>query len=223
MSKRQILIVAALLVLVAAAGGAWWLLGPRGESGTAAASDGPNYVITSRDRALGNPRAKVVVIEYAAPSCPICAHFNSATFPQLKANYIDTGKVYYVFRLFPLRSEDGAVEKMARCLPEDKYFSFIDLMFRNQSKWDPDGYDIPDTHAALVQMGRIAGMSPEETDRCINDPRLDSTINQVAQDGESRYNITGTPTIVVNGVAQPSGFIPYDGLKQIIDTALAKS
>ncbi len=107
-----------------------------GGSGDAAAASGQGYEILPTDRTLGNPNAKVVLIEYAAPSCPVCADFNAQTFPQLKANYIDTGKVFTSSASFPLRADDGAAEKIARCLPEDKYFSFIDLLFRNQPKWD---------------------------------------------------------------------------------------
>jgi protein-disulfide isomerase len=228
LSMRQISIVLGLLVLALACGVAWWFLGQPATT-AAGASSGPGYSITADDRALGNPKAKVVLIEYAAPSCPICAHFNSDTFPQIKADYIDTGKVYYIFRVFPLRGDDGAAEKIARCLPEDKYFPFIDLLFKNQPKWDVEyAQDNPalatpqGVHDGLVLLGRIAGMSAEQADQCMKDTKLDSAINQVAQDGEQKYNITGTPTIVVDGAAQPSGFIAYDALKKIIDTALAR-
>jgi len=230
LSKRQILIVLTLVVLVGAGVAAWIFLGSSGDSSVATGtSSGPGYTLTDRDRALGDRKAKLVVIEYAAPSCPVCAHFNSDTFPQIKTNYIDTGKVYYVFRVFPLRGDDGAAEKLARCLPEDKYFPFIDLLFRNQPKWDveyaeqnpalgtPQG-----VHDGLVQQARIAGMSADQADKCMSDTTSDNIINQVAQDGEQKYKISGTPTIVVDGVAQPSGFIPYESLKQTIDAALAK-
>jgi protein-disulfide isomerase len=230
LSKRQILIVLTLVVLVAAGVAAWIFLGSSGDSSVATGtSSGPGYTLTDRDRALGDRKAKLVLIEYAAPSCPICAHFNSDTFPQVKTDYIDTGKVYYVFRVFPLRGDDGAAEKLARCLPEDKYFPFIDLLFRNQPKWDveyaeqnpalgtPQG-----VHDGLVLLGRIAGMSADQADKCMSDTTSDNIINQVAQDGEQKYKISGTPTIVVDGVAQPSGFIPYESLKQTIDAALAK-
>jgi protein-disulfide isomerase len=229
LSKRQIFIVLGLLVLAGAGIAAWIFLGQSGDSGLATASSGPGYTLTADDRSMGDPKAKVVLIEYAAPSCPVCAHFNSDTFPQFKTNYIDTGKVYYVFRVFPLRADDGAAEKLARCLPEDKYFPFIDLLFRNQPKWDveyaqqnpalgtPQG-----VHDGLVLVSRIAGMSADQADKCMNDTSLDKTINQVAQDGEQKYNIAGTPTLVVNGVAQPSGFIPYETLQRTVDAALAK-
>jgi protein-disulfide isomerase len=222
-SRKQIFIILGLLVLIAAGGAAWYFLGASGSSDAVAGTTagGPGYTITGHDRGMGNPKARLVLIEYAAPSCPVCAHFNAETFPQLKQNYIDTGKLYYVFRVFPLRSDDGAAEKLARCLPEDKYFSFIDLLFRNQSKWDVE-YGVQDVHGALVRLARVAGMSADEADKCMNDPKLDATINTVAQDGETKYTITGTPTIVVGGVAQTSGFIPYADLKKTIDAALAK-
>jgi protein-disulfide isomerase len=223
-SRKQIFIVLGLLILIAAGVGVAYALGAFGSSDPMAATttgSGPGYTLTSHDKGLGNPKAKVVLIEYAAPSCPVCAHFNAETFPQLKQNYIDTGKIYYVFRVFPLRADDGAAEKLARCLPEDKYFSFIDLLFRNQSKWDVE-YGVQDVHGALVRLARVAGMSADEADKCMNDPSLDATINTVAQDGETKYTITGTPTIVVDGVAQTSGFIPYADLKKTIDAALAK-
>ncbi|MDE3115364.1 MAG: thioredoxin domain-containing protein, partial [Pseudomonadota bacterium] len=95
--------------------------------------------LSPRDKALGSPKAPIQFVEYAAPSCPHCAHWDEDVFPILKKEYIDTGKVYYVFRVFPLSSLDVAVESMARCLPADSYFQFIDMMYRNQDKWDPDG------------------------------------------------------------------------------------
>ena len=101
-----------------------------------------------------------------------------------------------MFRVFPLSSVDVAAEAMARCLPADNYFQFIDLLFRNQSKWDPE-YRIPDVHAALVQMGRIAGMSEEQVDRCINDQAAQQRITKIGDDANKRYGINGTPSFVL--------------------------
>jgi protein-disulfide isomerase len=219
-SRKQILIAAGVVVLIALAAAAWYVLSPADTNGPVATASGPGYTLTPHDRTMGNPKAKVVLIEYAAPSCPVCARFNSDTFPQVKKNYIDTGKVYYVFRLFPLRSDDGAAEKIARCLPEDKYFDFIDLLFRNQPKWDVE-YGVLDVHGGLVTLGRIAGMSAEQVDKCISNTSEDDIINQVAKDGETKYSITGTPTIVVDGVSAGSHFFTYDEIKTLLDTALA--
>ncbi len=219
MSRQQIVLAASALVLIAVAVAAWFVLAP--SNAPEATASGTGYTLTAPDRALGDPKAKVVLIEYAAPSCPVCARFNSDTFPQLKKDYIDTGKVYYVFRLFPLRSDDAAAEKLARCLPEDKYFDFIDLLFRNQPKWDVE-YGVQDAHAGLLLVARMAGMSEAQADACMTDTKEDETINTVATDGQAKYGITGTPTIIVDGVSAGSRFFTYDEVKTLIDTALAK-
>ena len=147
---------------------------------------------------------------------------------RLKANYIDTGKVFYVFRVFPLRPDDGAAEKIARCLPEDKYFEFIDLLFRNQPKWDVEYSRIrrcqaEGVHGGLVLMGRIAGMSAEQVDQCMANKAEDDRINKVAQDGEARYSITGTPTFVLQRHEHRIGQHPLrHDVKKLLDTELAK-
>jgi protein-disulfide isomerase len=218
-SRKTIFILLGLFVLIAAAGIGYYLT-----SGSGGSAGGQGYEIEASDRTLGNPRAKVVLIEYAAPSCPVCAAFNAQSFPQLKEKYIDTGKIFYVFRVFPLRSDDGAAEKIARCLPEDKYFSFIDLLFKNQPKWDVEyGVQSPQgVHDGLVLLGRIAGMSAEQVDQCMNNKAEDDRINKVSSDGESRYSITGTPTFILNGTSVGSGNIPFDTMAKLLNTELAK-
>ena len=123
------------------------------------------------------------MIEYASPTCPICAQFMLNFYPKLKSSYIDTGKIFYVFRIFPLRSDDGSAEKIARCLPEDKYFAFIDLLFKNQPKWDVEyGVQAPEgVHDGLVLLGRIAGMSREQVDQCMVNKAEDDRIISVSE------------------------------------------
>jgi len=192
-----------------------------GSADDSAAAGGAKVQVSASDRTLGAPKAPVTMIEYAAPQCPHCARFDMDIFPQFKRAYIDTGKIYYVFRVFPLSQVDYAVESMARCLPTDNYFQFIDLMFRNQPKWDPDGYDIPDVKAALVQMGRIAGMSADEVDRCISNQSEQQRIAQVAQEAQTKYNVSGTPTFVVNGQIH-GPFEDYQELKDFVDPIVKK-
>ena len=221
--SRKILFVVLGLVALAAVAATGWNMGWFGSSSSSAA-DAKGYELFPTDRTLGNPKSKVVLIEYAAPSCPVCAAFNVQSFPRLKAQYIDTGKIFYVFRIFPLRADDGAAEKIARCLPEDKYFTFIDLLFKNQPKWDVE-YGVPSpegVHDGLVLLGRIAGMSREQVDQCMDNKAEDDRINKVSSDGESRYSITGTPTFILNGTSIGSGNIPFDTMSKLLDTELAK-
>ncbi|MCP5410891.1 MAG: DsbA family protein [Alphaproteobacteria bacterium] len=218
--SRKTLLILGVVVLAVLGAVAWYALsGSSTDAATAQSAQG--YEILPTDRTMGNPKSKVVLIEYAAPSCPVCAAFNEQSFPQLKAQYIDTGKIFYVFRVFPLRPDDGAAEKIARCLPEDKYFDFIDLLFKNQPQWDVE-YGVTDVHGGLVRLGRIAGMSADQVDQCIANKAEDERINKVAADGEAKYNITGTPTFILNGVSQGSGNIPFDTISKLLDKALAE-
>jgi protein-disulfide isomerase len=224
MDRKQLLI--ALVVLaVAVVGVATYLIyfGNPDTSDALASGSTTKYtiVISPDDRTMGNPKAPLQMVEYAAPTCPHCAHFDMHIFPQIKKNYIDTGKVYYIFRVFPLSQVDVAAEAMARCLPKENYFAFIDMMFRNQPKWDPDGYQVPDVHAALVDMGKVAGMSADQVDKCISDTAAQKRITDVGDHAQNTYGINGTPTFLVNGQMAPP-FGGYDDVKKYLDAMAAQ-
>jgi protein-disulfide isomerase len=193
------LIALAVLAVIAAGAAGYFLLFP-GDSGTVIA-DTPKLAVevTARDRTVGSSKANILVLEYAAPSCPHCAHFDIDILPQFKKDWVDTGKAYYVFRVLPIAAVDVAAESIARCLPADRYFPFIDLLYRNQPKWDPE-YGVTDVHGALVQMGQLEGLSSSKVDACINDRSVAKKTEQVAQEGVTKYNLQGTPSFIVNGV-----------------------
>jgi protein-disulfide isomerase len=221
-SRNQIVIavVAVVIVIVAAVGYYMTSPGSKGAAIPTSGDTGPGFTIMADDHTMGSPKAKVTMIEYAAPTCPHCAHFNETVFPLLKQKYIDTGKVYYVFRVFPLHPSDGAVEAMAKCLPKEGYFQFIDLMFRNQPIWDWEN-GVTDIHGGLVKMGRIAGMSADQVDSCIKNQAVQDHVNKVAMDGQTRYNISATPTFVINGV--PRGDVAtWPDLQAALDAQLAR-
>jgi protein-disulfide isomerase len=218
MTRTQLLIGVVVVAAVALGVAAWFIFA--GSSANEAAAAAPATVLAQDDHTLGSPKAPITVIEYAAPMCPHCAHFDVDVFPDFKRQYIDTGKVYFVFRVFPLGAPDVAVEAMARCLPKESYFSFLDLMYRNQSQWDPDGYAIPDIHAALVHMGAIAGMSSSQVDACISNQATQQRIQQVGTDAQTRYGVYQTPSFIING--QLENPVTLDQLKAIIDPELAK-
>jgi protein-disulfide isomerase len=217
--SRKTLIILGVVLLAVVAGAAWYFLAGSSDGSAAASGDSKGYEITADDHTVGNPKAKVVLIEYAAPVCPHCAHFNEAFFPDIKKNYIDTGKVFYVFRVFPIRPGDGPAQKLALCLPADKFFPFIDLLFRNQPKWDADEYPGADLHGGLLLMAKMAGMSTDQADQCMASTTEDDRINKVASDGEARYAIGSTPTFIVNGV--PHAQMAFEDLPKILDQALA--
>ncbi|HUJ04468.1 MAG TPA: DsbA family protein [Rhizomicrobium sp.] len=221
MTRKQLLIGLVALAVIALGVVAYFIFSGGGQDTTVPDSGGKLAItLKPSDRTLGNPKAPILMVEYAAPSCPHCSRWDAEVFPLLKKNYIDTGKVYYVFRVFPLRPADVAVESMARCLPADSYFQFIELMFRNQEKWDPE-YGISDTHAALVEMGRIAGMSAEQVDTCIGNQAEEKRASDVGQEAATKYGISGTPSFIINGQLR-SGEFPWDQMKTLLDSMLPK-
>jgi protein-disulfide isomerase len=177
-----------------------------------------DFEVKAADRTLGNPKAKVTLIEYAAFTCPHCAAFNAEVFPQLKKNYIDTGKVFYVFRLFARGPQDGLAEKLARCAPREKYFTMADVIFRSQEKWDYE-FGIQDGRAQLTRLGQEMGLKADQINKCLDSPAENARINADGQEAVNRYGLTGTPTFVINGKALESGGLPYDELAKKLDQA----
>ena len=196
-SRLQAIIGGVALIAVAIA--LFFVFRPSQEAADTAAS-GEKIIVLKDDRTMGDPNASVTLLEYAAPVCPYCARFAMTEMPGIKRDYIDTGKVFYIFRVYPLRPQDGAVEGIARCLPANRYFAYIDRMFRSQPQWDPDGHDIPDPEGAIAGLALEEGLSPARIQQCMHDAAQMARINDVAGDGQLRYGIDHTPFFVVNGV-----------------------
>jgi protein-disulfide isomerase len=184
-------------------------------------SEGTRAGAAADGMTMGNPNAPITFIEYGAPTCPHCAHFALDGLPHLKEEYIDKGKVYFVFRAFPLSAADSAVEAIGRCLPREQYFPFMDMMFSSQSEWDPDGYMIPDVHVALIKMAGRAGMSQDKADACMDDRSVQERINAVAQEGFEKYNVRAVPTFLINGKIV-EGYGGWPQLKAEVDALLPK-
>ncbi|HJT43886.1 MAG TPA: thioredoxin domain-containing protein [Rhizomicrobium sp.] len=217
MSRKTWIILGVIAAL--AAGAALYFL-PR-DSGIQTASPPPannRYEALPTDHTLGNPQAKVVVIEYASPTCPVCANFMVNFFPKLKSDYIDTGKIFYVYRTFLRGPDDASAEKLARCM-KDKYMDFTDTLYRNQPRWDYEfGIPSPDgVHAALVQLAQEAGMNGADAQRCIASTADEEAISKVGPDGVAKYAINATPTFVINGQAEGG----FENLFSRLDMALA--
>jgi protein-disulfide isomerase len=222
-SRKQLLIALVVVAAIAVATLAYFAF--RGGSSSTGTLSGETVrygiTLTSRDRTLGSPDAPVLMVEYAAPTCPHCAAFDVQVFPLIKQKYIDTGKVFYVFRVFPLNSVDVAAESMARCLPADNYFSFIDLLYRNQPKWDPE-YGVADVHGGLVQMGGMAHMSAQEVDTCIANTTEQTQITKLGQEAETKYGVNGTPSFLVNGEMRV-GESTWEDWQDYLNKLLAKN
>ncbi len=165
----------------------------------------------SDDKILGSAEAPITVIEYASLTCPHCASFDTDTFPKVKENYIDKGLVRFVYRDFPL---DGAALRaalLARCVPDERYFNMLQVLFRSQAEWGGS----PDPIKALGQIGRTAGLSQEKVDACLgNQAELDKILLR-RQEAESKYQVDSTPTFVING-EKHAGALPYEEFDTIL-------
>ena len=148
------------------------------------------------DMALGSADARVTIVEYAASTCPHCAAFNKDVFPKLKAEFVDTGKVRYVFREFPLNIKDLACAMVARRIAgEDssRYFAVVDIMFRQQDQM------VKQTSDTLRLIGRQAGLSTQAVEDCLKDQAMQDKISAGQKYAEDVLKVQGTPTFFING------------------------
>jgi protein-disulfide isomerase len=177
----------------------WQALKPADEIDLSKPQGAEQITVFKDDHTMGNPNAPIKLLEYAAPMCPHCARFTQDEFPSFKREFIDTGRVFYIFRVYPLGGPDGAIEAIARCLPKERYFPYMEMMFREQPQWDPDGYQIPDVSAAIVKLATREGLSEEKAKACMSDRAALERVNEIGQDAQIRYQVQGTPTFVMNG------------------------
>jgi protein-disulfide isomerase len=141
---------------------------------------------------LGPDTAKVTVIEYASATCPHCAAFYNDTFGTLKKEYIDTGKIKFVFREFPHQDAALAAFMLARCAPKEKYFPLIDVFFTTQPEWTQNPL------AGLNKIAQQAGFTQESFDACMKNEAVAKDILAVRSKAEG-FGVTGIPTFFVNG------------------------
>jgi protein-disulfide isomerase len=149
------------------------------------------------DMALGPANASVTITEYASMTCPHCANFNEAVFPKIKSAYIDSGKVRYVFREFPLDIKAAAGSMLARCIAKDdapKYFAVIDLLFRQQNEWVTKN-----TTETLTRIGKQAGLTQQQVEGCLKDQALLDKIAADQKFANEVLKVNSTPTFFLNG------------------------
>ena len=152
------------------------------------------------DMTLGNPKAKIVVVEYASLSCPHCARFHNEVFPQFRKQFIDTGKVQFVYREFITSPPEVAVASavVARCAGKDGYFKVVEGVFASQEEIYRVG-TISGLRTVLVREGGKAGLTKAQVEACLNDTDLYAAIDARVDRGAEEDKVRGTPTFFVNG------------------------
>ena len=170
------------------------------------------------DMALGSPKASVTITEFASMSCPHCAAFEQNVFPMIRSKYIDTGKVRYVFREFPLDIKAAAASMVARCMAGDdaeKFFSAIDVMFKQQDQL------MTDTQESLKRIGGQAGMTADAVEACVKNQ---ATLDKLSADekfANETLKVDATPTFFING-EMSKGAMSFEEMDEKIKTALKK-
>jgi protein-disulfide isomerase len=163
------------------------------------------------EMSLGSEQAPVTIIEYASMTCPHCAHFHETTYPELKKRYIDTGKVRFIFREFPLDRLAAAAFMLARCSAQgagpdqspgaaspaaasQRYFAMIETLFAQQKEWAVQRPLEP-----LMNITKQAGFTQQTFEECLKNQQVLDGIEDVRQRAAQKLNVQSTPTFFING------------------------
>lgn len=169
-----------------------------------------------KDLTLGSPDAKVTVVEYASMTCGHCARFHKSVFPELKEKYIDTNKIYFVMREFPLDNLAAAASMLARCAGDDKTFPLISVLFDKQADW---AFVKSNPVPALREIAKQAGFTKESFDACLKDEDLLDKIMKRRERASSVFGVNSTPTFFING-KKLAGGTSIEDFSKVIDPIL---
>jgi protein-disulfide isomerase len=184
--------------------------------GAARGAEAP--AVTPDDHVLGKADAPITIIEYASLTCPHCAAFDRETLPKIKQNWIDTGKAKLAFRIFPLNGLDVRAAVVANCVPPDRYFAFVDTLFRSQDTWTRAG----DPVQAVANTGRLAGAGDDKIKSCLADKTMEDKVVNLGFAAQKGYGVESTPTFFINGT-KLVGELSYDAFDKALTAAQPKT
>ena len=170
------------------------------------------------DIAIGSAKAPVTITEYSSMSCPHCAAFGQNVFPMLRSKYIDTGKVRFVFREFPLDIKAAAASILARCAGKgdsEKYLGAVETLFKLQERL------MAQTKDTLIYVGKLHGMSEQEVETCEKDQAQFDKLTADQRYAHQELKVTSTPTFFLNGV-RLQGSMSFEELEERIKPLLKK-
>lgn len=170
------------------------------------------------DRILGKADAPVTIVEYASLTCPHCAEFEKDTLPQIKKEWIDTGKAKLVFRDFPLDGSAVKAAVLARCAPPERFYGFVDVLFSSQETWARGG----DPTQALARIAKLGGMNDDQFQACMKNDELQNKILASRLTGEKEFHVDSTPTFFING-RKLVGAQPYEKFEEVLKATSPKA
>jgi len=166
------------------------------------------------DEVVGKQDAPVTIIEYASMTCGHCAAFHNTTYPELKKRYIDTGKVRYILREFPLDPLAAAGFMLARCAGKDKYYPMVEILFEKQKEWA-----VQQPLPPLTAIAKQAGFTQERFEQCLSDQKILEGIEATRTHAAEKLGVNSTPTFFVNGKIL-RGAVTIDELAKEIEPLL---
>ncbi len=220
-----------IIAVIAIAGGGYWIVQGNDRAAEAQTtiiaddsdiSEGAVVEVAASssevvDMVLGDPNAPITLVEYASFTCPHCASFHNNVFKQLKADYIDTGKVKFVFREVYFDRFGLWASMVARCGGESRFFGMTDLFFKGQSDWARAGEPLAIADA-IRKVGRLAGLGEEQLEACMQDKDEAQKLINWYQENAERDNVEGTPSFVINGKKHSN--MSYADMKEVLDGLL---
>ena len=217
LTRRELLTTGAVLALGAAAVSAGVL--PPLTTLAFAADNDPSpedlaHAGPDGDIMIGSDKAPVTIIEYASMTCPHCAHFEETTLPELKKRYIDTGKVRYMMREFPLDALAAAGFMLARCAGPDKYKPVVETLFAKQPDWVVQKPIPP-----LMAIAKQFGFTEESFNACLANQKVLDDIQAVRDHAVNKLGVNSTPTFFING-KRLVGDLSIDAMAKEIDPYL---
>jgi len=174
--------------------------------------------ISKDDFVIGDPEAPITIIEYASMSCSHCASFHLETLPDLKKEFIDTGKVRFVFRDFPYNYPALLGSMVMRCIPQEVRYDYMNALYTLQKQWVLS--ENAKTTEELYKIMQSGGMTKEDFDICLNDSTMENNIIQGIINAQKEFDVKSTPSFLVNGNLV-SGNKSIKEFRQIIDKILS--
>src|SRR5215468_4444223 len=216
-SRRNLLIGAAAVAIIAA-GGAGYYLWSRPDQAVAQPVGGGGEVSLAElmtpgplsDEVMGDAKAPVTIIEYASMTCPHCAHFHETTYPEMVKKYINTGKVRFIFREFPLDPLAAAGSLLARCAGKGKYFPLIDALFSQQKDWV-----VQKPLQPMLAIAKQAGFTEQSFNECLANQQILDGLKETQNRAAQKFNVNSTPTFFINGKMFRGALTPEELDKQV--------
>jgi protein-disulfide isomerase len=196
MTRREFLAASAAVAVVGAGVAAL----PSSDFITAALAQGPSVDELMKpgslpDQVQGKADAPVTIVEYASMTCSHCAAFHTGTYAAMKARYIDTGKVRYILREFPLDPLAAGAFMLARCAGDGKYYDVVDALFNKQKDWAFVQNPIPN----LLKIAKTFGFTDQSFEQCLSNQKMLDGIEETRQRAAQKLGVNSTPTFFING------------------------